>query len=80
VLIGHGDRHRHRRRLSSDIGAALKPLRRWLHQVDQDAAGADDLRHRGGRHRARWADLKEVGRIGAKALVYFEISRPLSRW
>ena len=46
--------------------------RRRLHQADQDGDRADDLLHRGLRHRA-YTRSKKVGRIGGKALVYFEV-------
>jgi len=68
-------------RWSAGCGPILRPTtgsRRSarLHQADQDGDCADHLLHRGIRHRP-YTDAKKVGRIGVKALVYFESSRPL---
>ena len=46
---------------------------RRLHHADQDAARPDHLRHGRAWHGQKMGNIKEVGRIGALALIY-------SRW
>ena len=46
--------------------------RRRLHQADQDGDRADHLLHRGVRH-LPYPGCPKVGRVGVKALVYFEV-------
>ena len=65
VLVGIAD---------PSFGAALdQAARRRLHQADQDGDRADHLLHRRVRHRRHVEDAKKVGRVGVKALLYFEV-------
>jgi hypothetical protein len=53
-------------------GRRSPPARRRLHQTDQDGDRAADLLRGGHRHR-QVGDISKVGRIGLKAIIYFEV-------
>ena len=59
-------------------GVNLKPLGDGFVALIRMMIAPVDLLRRGGRHRHRWRSLKQVGRVGVKALIYFEVVSTLA--
>jgi aerobic C4-dicarboxylate transport protein len=60
-----------------DFGKSLKPLGDAFYQAGKDDHRADHLLHRGAWH-CSMSDLKKLGRIGGKSLLYFEVISTLA--